>query len=133
MNAQELAKYIGNLLFDIKQQINDIIILKKLVESNIVVKDPVDTINLVYKQLVITQVIVNKSYDKIISSLTEVVKEPETPVVKPVIKEQPTEETIEENPEDFIDTDYQPEEPVQELNIKKKMTNEELKNKIAKL
>ena len=109
-----ISKSIGVLLYEIKQQTNDLIVLKKLSESNILLKDPNNVLELINTQLQFTNKLINKAYNDLYNTLT-----PQSNT------EQPTTEKKEEVPKPKEETTEQPEEPKPNVVEEPKEENEE--------
>ena len=156
-----ISKSIGVLLYEIKQQTNDLLVLKKLSESNILLKDPNNVLELINTQLQFTNKLINKAYNELYNTLTpqpehieqpatdkpkedvpkpkeEVTEQPEEP--KPNVVEEPKEENEEseefdkddsDNLNEFVDEDY-----IKKSNDKLKIKSgisDDLKRKIEEL
>lgn len=147
MNKENIvSKNIGILLYRIKEQTNDLLVLKKLSESNIIIKDPESIIEIISKQIQITQELINKSYTELYNNLYpkshEQEVKPKDKKQKEVEEEIDDEEEIAESEEDIdskdtgsediselIDTEYIPSK-----NLKSKNgISEDLKKKIEEL
>lgn len=150
-----LSINLGKLLYKLNEEKKDLIILKKLSESNILLKDPERTVNLIYNQLIIERDILLNNYDRLIGSLEESVLQTgkENITEKDNIDNMQTEEiTTEENNEDikkdnedinnkitdvdsqeYVDTEYiEKEDKEKEIKTNSKLS-EELKKKIEQL
>lgn len=153
-----ISKSIGILLYEIKQQTNDLIVLKKLSESNILLKDPNNVVELINTQIQFTNKLINKAYSDLYNTLTpqsehteqSEVEKPKEDIPKssdevvekseehiPDVVEEP-EITSEEDDEDDSDdlNEFVDEEYIQKSKNKPKIKSgisEDLKRKIEEL
>lgn len=155
MEENVISKSIGILLYKIKEQTKDILVLKKLSESNLIIKDPDQVINLINNQLSLTQDLIHEAYSELYGILfpkeeiNKTTEEEQQERKQPIEKKETEkkqeikedkEEIIEEESENnnveqdknseedlakFIDTEYVP--------VKKKNISEELKKKLEEL